>query len=146
MENTNISQKDLLEEQSETSDKSDGKMEQIEMIKQTSTIKRKKKRKLKFKLEPANLLSDFFLAWIIKLVLVCRKASDIRNIHIHLSASETAEKTGNQLEKFWIQQKKRYFIFQLVILHPCLRLYITHSEVHIYRWEFGKFFGRHLVG
>eukprot|EP00842_Homolaphlyctis_polyrhiza_P000575 jgi/Hompol1/1518/HPOL_000924-RA len=63
--------------------------------------KRKKRKKPKFRLGSSNILSQFLFIWVFKLLRLCRKVSDIRNINFLLNDSETARETGDRLEAIW---------------------------------------------
>jgi hypothetical protein len=106
----NVSENNLLEEVSQTSENGSERSEEGEQreFPAPKTTKRRKKKKLKFKLEPPSIISSFFMVWIFRLVQICWKTSDVRNIIFQLAPSETAHNTGLKLEQFWKEELKRY--------------------------------------
>ncbi|KAJ3328012.1 hypothetical protein HDU91_004213, partial [Kappamyces sp. JEL0680] len=69
---------------------------------------KKKKKKRKFKLAPPGFFSMFFMAWIVRLIRMCLKIPDIKNIIFQLLPSETAQETGDTLCSKWELEVKRW--------------------------------------
>jgi hypothetical protein len=74
------------------------------------TIKRSKKKKTKFILKSGNFVSQLFCFWIFKLVYVCFKKPEIKNIMILLCPSETADVAGKKLQDEWNNMKEYFFV------------------------------------
>ncbi|EGF83598.1 hypothetical protein BATDEDRAFT_8420, partial [Batrachochytrium dendrobatidis JAM81] len=49
----------------------------------------------------SNIISQLLFIWVFRLVRLCRRVSDIRNINFSLNESETAKATGDKLESIW---------------------------------------------
>ncbi|KAJ8327311.1 hypothetical protein, variant [Batrachochytrium dendrobatidis JEL423] len=63
--------------------------------------RKKKRKKPKFCLSTSNIISQLLFIWVFRLVRLCRRVSDIRNINFSLNESETAKATGDKLESIW---------------------------------------------
>ncbi|RKO89484.1 hypothetical protein BDK51DRAFT_33473, partial [Blyttiomyces helicus] len=68
----------------------------------SKSARRRKRRK--FVLAPGNIFSRIFFWWVFELLAISRKAKDIKDVHLHLKATETARVTGDALETTWREE------------------------------------------
>ena len=75
------------------------------------TFKEKNKKKTikttQFQVGAGNFISSAFFLWVFRLILVLRKAGDLKNLQLILRKSETSEYNDRLLDVKWTQEKQR---------------------------------------
>ncbi|TPX46318.1 hypothetical protein SeLEV6574_g03291 [Synchytrium endobioticum] len=66
-------------------------------------------------LSPSNVISQLFFFWVWRIIAICRKADDLREVPLALRFTETAKVTGDLLGRAWsleeLQQSKQTTLF-----------------------------------
>ncbi|TPX37470.1 hypothetical protein SmJEL517_g00565 [Synchytrium microbalum] len=59
------------------------------------------KKKDRILLAPSNVISRLFFLWVFRLIAICRRTDDLRDVPLALRFTETAKVTGDLLGKAW---------------------------------------------
>lgn len=64
-------------------------------------------KKRKVKLGPGNFVSQLFFFWVFMIILVIRRAKEIKDVCLILRKRETCQFNDEKLERKWEQEKKQ---------------------------------------
>ena len=66
-----------------------------------------KKSKRKVKIGPGNFVSQLFFFWVFMIILVIRRAKDIKDVCLILRKRETCRFNDEKLERKWEEEKQQ---------------------------------------